>query len=649
MPFFENRLGKLTVEPAHKTTLPSSAHFIEHVFDIRTRESTNHVIAACGTSVFFSKDLGETWISFDTSHLLEKQPIVRCFTLSNGNRLIQTAQPFCMFLVDHQFNNPQVCKTGNFMWHGTWSIDESNSGVIMYCEYHDKADSIAVWRSDDGGASWRDVLRCQSTTGPSPEIRHFHTCQADPFKKGRWIVSSGDTPEQSKIWISEDDGIMWKELPAPIFVGTGPVINNIRRVFRFTSIAFLPNFVLWPTDDTLSIGRAALVVANREAPHRLRIASMLGQNEMRAFVQIKPSIFLCISESKIDPSCAELFIVDQDFNAVEFLRIPNPTGQISALTKTLSSKAAYNGTFFSLDQSGFFGEDCRFARWTIDLYDLEIQKPSETVDKPDGTSLIRPPGSPVVESSAAKNEQTLDRAANYADEAHNRVGLEGMVVLEAGCHSGETAFAMARRHHCAVVGINYQKHDTWNNSSEYNVSFIEGDLSQPHPLLKENSFDRVISFSAWHRFRHPWSALRQCQKYLKPNGKMYLVTPLYRSGEASNLNRLLPERWPHLLFSPSEIKQRLNRSRLPEAFWCNKLTYQQYLFYFRKLGFYVTYESFNIDSFDHKTYNEYENQLELYPAWDLATNFFRVVLEFDSAMPKRAIVDPVYRLKNSEF
>lgn len=80
------------------------------------------------------------------------------------------------------------------------------------------------------------------------------------------------------------------------------------------------------------------------------------------------------------------------------------------------------------------------------------------------------------------------------------------------------------------------------------------------------------------------------------------------------------------------------------AFWVNKLTYQQYLFYFRQLGLHITYEKFSQVHFDRDYYRKHEKRLGLYPEWDLKTDFFEVLLEFDRKNPKEPIPDPVYRL-----
>ncbi|GEP58616.1 class I SAM-dependent methyltransferase [Reyranella soli] len=244
-------------------------------------------------------------------------------------------------------------------------------------------------------------------------------------------------------------------------------------------------------------------------------------------------------------------------------------------------------------------------------------------------------------------EDRSKRATRIADEIERLVGVSGLRVLDVGCHRGEIATALADRYGCEVIGVDIEAQPNWDELNQHpRIKVVEGDIAQPLSSLANESFDRIISISAWEHIRHPWSALQQCQRYLRIDGKFYLFSMLYRSAGASHLLHRIEERWPHLLFPPEEIRERLNVPKLGYAFWCNKLTYQQYLFYFRKLGFHVTFERFNQDMFDHKTFRQYEQRLELYPMWDLKTDFFKVVLEFDSAHPKQPIADMVYRLRH---
>lgn len=344
--------------------LPLRAHFIEHVFDNVTRRATDTVIVGDGTAVHVSNDLGVTWRSHDVRELTGNSPVVRSFTLQDGNRLIQTGGGLKTLLVDPGWQLIAQCQTGPFAWHGTFSIDQSPSGVVMYGEYTSKALEVVVWRSVDGGRSWTQSLVKGGLLAERPDIRHWHTCVADPYQSGRWLVSSGDEAPHNRIWTSEDDGLSWVEVPPPEPLDSvGRQLSAPRRLYRFTAPWFGPYEVLWPTDDTLGIGRAGLVVAPRRAPHQVRLAALLGANEMRSLVALEDGSWLAISESKLDLTGADIYHVTANYTGQRLGQVPNRAAIRTGFTRTLSSRAARNGVFFTYDDGGILHPDCRFIRW----------------------------------------------------------------------------------------------------------------------------------------------------------------------------------------------------------------------------------------------------------------------------------------------
>ena len=237
------------------------------------------------------------------------------------------------------------------------------------------------------------------------------------------------------------------------------------------------------------------------------------------------------------------------------------------------------------------------------------------------------------------------RAAGYLEHLSKHFDLRGKRVLEIGPYMGDLSIALTSEFDCEVVGIDPLEHPVWGEVQRRHprIRMVHGDIANPPDDLGDN-FDYIFSFVVWEHIRNPWSALQTCQRVLKPTGKKLLRANLYRSAIASHLYNEVDEPWPHLMYSPDEIVARFPKAHLGWAFWVNKLTYQQYLFYFRQLGMYVTHEHFWQTRFDPEYYSKNEHRLGLYPEWDLRTDFFEVILEFDRKHPKKPIPDPVYRL-----
>ncbi|HAK95363.1 MAG TPA: hypothetical protein DCM87_10255 [Planctomycetes bacterium] len=235
------------------------------------------------------------------------------------------------------------------------------------------------------------------------------------------------------------------------------------------------------------------------------------------------------------------------------------------------------------------------------------------------------------------------RAAHVAARLDRLVGLRGRTILEIGCGAGDLAFELAGNYGAYVTGIDIGEREDWKTLRHPNLTLSAHDVTAGECALPENGFDRIISRAVWEHIRHPFAALVQCRRLLCPAGKKYLYANLYRSAIASHLYRTLFFPWPHLLFSHDVLASWLDVERIGGAYWVNKLTYAQYLCYFRKLGFYITHERLETRAIDRAFYDRFEDRLGLYPRFDLELDFFEVVLEFDRTNPKAPIPDPMYR------
>lgn len=242
-------------------------------------------------------------------------------------------------------------------------------------------------------------------------------------------------------------------------------------------------------------------------------------------------------------------------------------------------------------------------------------------------------------------EARMERAKARALELDRVCGIRGMHVLEVGCGMGDLSRVLVQDFGCTVVANDMMPHKEWaEHEGVPNLTFSQGDISSSMLGFEENTFDRIISYVAWEHITHPWSALETCQKLLKPDGKKYLYAWLYGSTHASHLYSITDDPWPHLTYSANEAKERYKFTTLPWYYWCNRLSYQHYLHHFRKLGFFITYEIVMKSDAQLPEDPQQRQVLELYPNWDLMTDAFKVVLEFDPVTPKQPVADPVFRL-----
>lgn len=244
----------------------------------------------------------------------------------------------------HKFNSKwdkkSVVKTGQYPWHGSWSIGEYN-GTIMYAEYSTAEDTreVAVWRSMDDGETWSIVFKQNSVASSSPEIRHFHTLQPDPYNLGHWYLSSGDLPKHCKIWRSIDNGSNWEEI-----TDFSPRGTNNQAVHRYTAIQFDEEYLYWGTDDIMD-GEAKFVRAKRGKPLRVEVLGSCG-NQVRNLVKTKYGLVI-ISQAKRHN--ATLYLSSDYRKVIKIGSIANPYKYKSVFVWSKGSIASRNEKFFTFN------------------------------------------------------------------------------------------------------------------------------------------------------------------------------------------------------------------------------------------------------------------------------------------------------------
>ena len=347
-----------------KYSLRTNTRLLE---DSYGRTAQGSLICSVADAILESRDHGQSWTEYKVGRAFSK-----CFTLSSGQHLLQADDNGRTCLYDEDWLLTNEVATGAYPWHGSWSVDENPAtGTVIWAEYPFCASEIAVWRSVDGARSW---TRCFSETGDetSPNagrIRHFHLVQHCTTTPGRWYLSSGDSEEQCRLWVSEDDGQTWQEVTIADVTGAGEAIppHLRRKLLRFTAMVQTQDALFWPTDDTFrGDGARVCVVDKADLSTVFVMDDVVGPNEMRNFVRIDDRWAMAVSEAKLDPSAVSVALVNLQERRVEGqLKIPNATGTKTNFAKTISALAARDGTFHTQGDNRVFRPAPMVLRWTV--------------------------------------------------------------------------------------------------------------------------------------------------------------------------------------------------------------------------------------------------------------------------------------------
>jgi len=253
------------------------------------------------------------------------------YTTQNGS-LLSISNPYRELWY---FNKVQRrwSQTGEVLgWLGTWSVDEKD-GVIMIAEYCRDTDPYArVFRSKNGGASWDIVFYQRAYGSESPEVRHFHTIQVDPYT-GHWYLSSGDRRQESKIFKSKDDGDTWLDVTDYNLDPSLPPALKTQSLFRLTTFWFTEDYICWATDDRINNLGAHLVISPRTEPLDVIVIGRTSYNEVRSAIEYPNIGWLLITENRTGYAGIELTFVTKDLYII-------PLGILEGITDNFSASIA---------------------------------------------------------------------------------------------------------------------------------------------------------------------------------------------------------------------------------------------------------------------------------------------------------------------
>ena len=352
--------------------------FLEHVTRV-DGSPTEIIIARQGEDIFQSNDYGESWGKFNLGFIPE-----RCFTVSDGSHIIFSSEYNSLKLYSPEWE--VIHEIGGFPhpWHGSWSIDESSLGTIVWGEYAYSDSTLSVFRSTNRGLEWEKVMTVEGG-GDDPHsgyIRHFHTCQNDPTDPNRWTLSSGDTDTQCRMWSSNDDGKSWTEIsfvPKKISGLDNPRLVS-PKLWRRTSEKDLGDRIIFPTDDNHTKTGSRLVVVDKNDLERAEIIGKLGPNEVRNLIDVGNNFFVTISESKNDKNSIYVHLCHPEHGSFPIMEIPNELKLKSNGCNSISSKSGIGGVFWTFHDGIAIRKRPKILRWTVTLEDDDEGQNDEPSD-----------------------------------------------------------------------------------------------------------------------------------------------------------------------------------------------------------------------------------------------------------------------------
>ena len=331
------------------------------------------------SAIFYSEKTGQFFVIDEDGCIVRKADFVHkkfglsnLKSLKNGFYLVQTKKPCLTYLLNEFFEIEKEINQFLRPWHGTSSIDEDDIGNILFSEYISTKDpkpkDLHVWKSSDGGSSWRDVLTLRASPAYGEgDIRHFHTCFYH-CKSKTWFVSTGDKNCQNQLYESHDSGETWSRVDPVVDIPCGLIPKNeYRRALRFTSVICNDEGVIWATDDDLSIKRSGIFLLNEKGA--LRFLGFLGKNLVRSAIKLtniegkRSDDIIFLTECKSEKSGADIWHYSKHKNNVKHLaKIPSEAGLGNyPFTRSKASQHFINNKAYTyLD--GFFDRDVDNAR-----------------------------------------------------------------------------------------------------------------------------------------------------------------------------------------------------------------------------------------------------------------------------------------------
>jgi len=285
-----------------------------------------------------------------------KHKIINCFTLLNGNYLISTQTKenhHILVLIDKNLNIIKEQEIGLTSWHSQNSIAQNKDGIIMFGEYNVKKEptKVSIYRSKDMGLNWEEVFFLNFPD----EIRHWHTLQVDKNNHNHWLATSGDTPTQSRWFISKDNGNSWKEITDKNYKNIYIPAKSL-SAHRTTCVCDEEDKYYWATDDLMGSVLDYFIIENGERkassqfytspktePIQIQKLTNLGIH-IRSIIDTNNG-YLLFSEGKYVSYNTQVFYIDKINKTKAYFLLNIPFNEGHGGTYSINSKFL-NDNFF---------------------------------------------------------------------------------------------------------------------------------------------------------------------------------------------------------------------------------------------------------------------------------------------------------------
>lgn len=231
---------------------------------------------------------------------------------------------------------------------------------------------------------------------------------------------------------------------------------------------------------------------------------------------------------------------------------------------------------------------------------------------------------PIVVARRTDAPGRFEAARGRLSSVREFVQIEG-TALEIGCGTGQEVWLLRHKFGCRASGVDLVPNRGWLQYRGDGVSYSVADAASL-PFAGD-CFERILSFAVWEHLPHPYRALEEARRILRPGGIFWLYANLHRGASASHRYREVFFPWPHLLFDEDVIDEFYARRGLPQIgfSWVNRLTYDTYAKYFKLLGFEVLHTKWT-ERWDQEFYERFSDVLSRYPVTDLRRDFFVAAL-----------------------